>query len=85
MLIVSFAALDRDVLGHLPPSCTSVRNGGPAGNKATMYEQAGFPLADVMERAVFGLLFGTLAVEEYTADEDSLDLDMRGGSGGPRP
>ena len=53
-------------------------NGGLAGNKATLYEQAGFSLADVVARAVFGILFGTLAAEKYTVEEDGLDLSMRG-------
>ena len=53
-------------------------NGGLAGNKATLYEQAGFSLADVVARAVFGILFGTIVSEKYTVEEDGLDLSMRG-------
>ena len=53
-------------------------NGGLAGNRATLYEQADFSLADVVARAVFGILFVTLAAEKYTVEEDGLDLSMRG-------
>ena len=39
-------------------------NVGLAGNKATLYEQAGFSLADVVARTVFGILFGNIASEK---------------------
>ena len=55
-----------------------MRNGGLAGNKATLYEQAGFSLADVVARTVFGILYGNIASEKYTVEEDGLDLSMRG-------
>ena len=36
-------------------------NVGLAGNKATLYEQIGFSLADVVAKAVFGILIGAIA------------------------
>ena len=41
-------------------------NGGLAGNETTLYGQAGFSLADVVARTVFGILFGTIVSEVYT-------------------
>ena len=55
-----------------------MRNGGLAGYKATLYEQAGFSRADVVARTVLGILYGTIASEKYTVEEDGLDLSMRG-------
>jgi hypothetical protein len=47
--------------GAYPPLVYISVNGGLAGNKAALYEQAGFSLAYAIARAVFGILFGTLA------------------------
>ena len=52
-------------------------NVGLAGNKATLYEQAGFSLADVVAKAVFGILFGAIASEKLTVEEEGLDLSVR--------
>ena len=35
-----------------------------AGKKATLYEQVGFSLADVVAKAVFGILFGAITSEK---------------------
>ncbi len=52
-------------------------NVGLAGNKATLYEQIGFSLADVVAKAVFGILIGAIASGRYTLVEDDLDLSVR--------
>ncbi len=52
-------------------------NVGLAGNKATWYEQIGFSLADVVAKAVFGILIWAIASEGYTLEEDDLDLNVR--------
>jgi hypothetical protein len=52
-------------------------NLGPAGNKATLYEQIGFSLADVVAKAVCDILIGAIASEKYTMEEDDLDLSVR--------
>ena len=52
-------------------------NVGLAGNKATLYEQIGFSLADVVAKAVFGILFGAIASEWYTLEEDDLGMSVQ--------
>ena len=52
-------------------------NVGLACNKATLYEQIGFSLADVVAKAVFGILFGAIASEKLTVEEEGLDLSVR--------
>jgi hypothetical protein len=52
-------------------------NVGLAGNKATWDEQIGFPFADVVAKAVFGILFGAIASEKLTVEEEGLDLSVR--------
>ena len=42
-----------------------------------MYEQIGFSLADVVVKAVFGILIWAIASEGYTLEEDDLDLNVR--------
>jgi actin-related protein len=49
-------------------------NVGLAGNRATLYEQIGFSLADIVAKAMFGSLFVAIASEKYTVEEDDLDL-----------
>ncbi len=48
-----------------------------AGIKATWYEQIGFSLADVVAKAVFGILIGAIASVKHTLVEDDLDLCVR--------
>ena len=52
-------------------------NVGLAGNKATLYEQIGFSLADVVAKAVFGILIGAIASGKSTFVKDDLDLSVR--------
>ena len=73
---------DRAVLVHLP-FVYIIKNGGLAGPTATMYEQIGYSLADVIAKAVFGVLIWAIASEktcrggEWKADA-SLCLVDRG-------
>ena len=51
-----------------------IKNVGLAGNKATMYEQIGYSLADVLAKAVFGVLIWAIASEKSAMEDDEKDL-----------
>ncbi|CAE8721629.1 unnamed protein product [Polarella glacialis] len=46
-----------------------IKNVGLAGPKATMYEQVGYSIADVVAKAVFGVLIWAIAAEKSTMEE----------------
>ena len=46
-----------------------VKSVGLAGPAATMYEQVGYSLADVLAKAVFGVLIWALASEKSAIEE----------------
>jgi bacteriorhodopsin len=61
-----------------------IKNVGLAGPVATTYEQVGYSIADVVAKAVFGVLIWAIAAEKSRIEEDSrLLVESRtGGSGG---
>ena len=46
-----------------------IKNVGLAGSTAIMYEQIGFSIADVMAKAVFGVLIWAIASEKSAVEE----------------
>ena len=46
-----------------------IKNVGLVGAKATMYEQIGYSLADVIAKAVFGVLIWAIASEKSAVEE----------------
>ena len=46
-----------------------IKNVGLVGCKATMYEQIGYSLADVIAKAVFGVLIWAIASEKSAVEE----------------
>jgi bacteriorhodopsin len=46
-----------------------IKNVGLAGPTATMYEQVGYSIADVMAKAVFGVLIWAIAAEKSAVEE----------------
>ena len=47
-----------------------IKNVGLVGTKATMYEQIGYSLADVIAKAVFGVLIWAIASEKTAVEEN---------------
>ncbi|CAE8655359.1 unnamed protein product [Polarella glacialis] len=63
---------DRAVLVHLP--MYMVKSVGLAGPRATMYEQVCYSIADVMAKAVFGVLIWAIAAEKSAVEESGKKL-----------
>ncbi|CAE8693953.1 unnamed protein product [Polarella glacialis] len=56
------------------PFVYMVKSVGLAGPAATMYEQVGYSLADVLAKAVFGVLIWAIAAEKSAVEESELSL-----------
>ncbi len=59
---------DRGVLGTYP-FVYLIKIMGLAGAKSSMYEQIGYSLADVIAKAVFGVLIWAIASEKSAVEE----------------
>jgi hypothetical protein len=60
--LVGLPVLDREVL-EFYPSRVHQRELGPCRHEATLDEQIGLAFADVVAKAVFGILIGAIASE----------------------
>ncbi|CAE8623565.1 unnamed protein product, partial [Polarella glacialis] len=58
------------------PFVYMVKSVGLAGPAATMYEQVGYSLADVLAKAVFGVLIWALAMEKFVYSDAFLGWSM---------
>ncbi|CAE8586948.1 unnamed protein product [Polarella glacialis] len=59
------------------PFVYMVKSVGLAGPAATMYEQVGYSIADVMVKAVFGVLIWAIAAEKSAVEESGKLLPNR--------